>query len=123
MEASVSALDASFRHDLFDAAKTEREEALVGDFLKLLPVVVELASRTTEERIRQRWAGADGRAARKMWTSIETDMVLRRVGHAGFNVDPPDAIALKVLCGVLSYVTGTPLTLSAVRKRIAAGGK
>ena len=45
------------------------------------------------------------------------------VRHAGFNVDTPDAIALEVLRRVLSYVTKTSFTTSAVRKRIAADDK
>jgi hypothetical protein len=119
----TSALDASFRHDLFDAAKTEQEEELVGRFLELLPAMMEITNRVTEQRIRQRWSGANGRAARKIWNDFETDFVRGSVRHSGFNVDPPDAIALEVLRRVLSYVTKTSLTISAVRKRIAADDK
>ena len=114
------ALDASFRHDLFDAAKTKQEEKQVGKFLDLLRVMEQLTDRITEKRIRERWAGADGRYARKVWTSIETDMARVSVRQAGFCVDPPDAVALEVLRRVLSFTSKTPLSISAVRKRIAA---
>jgi hypothetical protein len=119
----ISALHASFRHDLFDAAKTEQEEKQVSKFLELLPAMAQLTSRITEKRIRERWAGADGRAARKEWTSIETDMVRHYVRHAGFNVDPPDIVALEVLRRILSFTNETVLSISAIRKRIAADDK
>ena len=66
----ILALDASFSHDLFDAAKTKQEEKQVSEFLQLLPVMKQFIGRITEERIRERWAGADGRSARKTWSSI-----------------------------------------------------
>lgn len=119
----TSALDASFRHDLFDAAKTKLEEKQVGKFLELIPVMTQLAGRITEKRIRERWAGADGRSARKTWTSIETDMVRHYVRHAGFRVDPPDVVALEVLRRVLSFTSEKVLGISAIRKRIAADDK
>ena len=119
----TSTLDASFLDDLFDAAKTEQEEALIGDFLRLLSAVMELTNRITEKRIRERWAGADGRAARKEWTSIETDTVRHYVRHAGFCVDPPDTVALEVLRRILSFTNETVLSISAIRKRIAADDK
>ena len=114
------ALDASFRHDLFGAAKTKREEKQVGKFLDLLRVMARLTGGITEKRIRERWAGADRRYARKVWTGIETDMARISVRQAGFCVDPPDAVALEVLRRVLSFTSKTPLSISAVRKRIAA---
>jgi hypothetical protein len=116
----TSALDASFRHDLFDAAKTKREEKQVGKFLELLPVMEQLSGRITEKRIRERWAGADGRGARKIWADIETDMVRTCVRQAGFGVDPPDVAALETLRRILSFTSKTELSISAVRKRIAA---
>jgi hypothetical protein len=116
----ILALDVSFRHDLFDAAKTKQEEKQVGKFLELLPVMAQLTGRITEQRIRERWAGADGRSARKMWTSIETDMVRAYVRHAGFCVYPPDVAALEALRRVLSFTSKTELSIGAVRKRIAA---
>jgi hypothetical protein len=119
----ILALDASFRHDLFDGVKTEQEEKQVGEFLELLPVMEQLTARITEKRIRERWAGADGRSARKIWTSIETDMVRAYVRHAGFHVDPPDVVALEALRRVLSFTSETTLSISAVRKRIAADDK
>jgi hypothetical protein len=119
----ILALDASFSHDLFDAAKTKQEEKQVGKFLQLLPVMAQLTGRITEKRIRERWAGADGRSARKSWFSIETDMVRHYVRHAGFRVDPPDAVALEVLRRVLSFTSRTELSISAIRKRIAADDK
>jgi hypothetical protein len=114
------ALDASFRHDLFDAAKTKREEKQVGKFLELLSVMAQLAGRITEKRIRERWAGADGRYARKVWTGIETNMARISVRQAGFCVDPPDAVALEALRRVLSFTSKTTLTIGAVRKRVVA---
>jgi hypothetical protein len=113
----ILALDASFRHDLFDAAKTEQEEKQVGKFLVLLPAMAQLTARITEKRIRERWAGADGRGARKIWTSFETDMVRAFVRHAGFRVDPPDGMALEVLRRVMSFTSETVLSTSAIRKR------
>jgi hypothetical protein len=119
----ILAPDASFRHDLFDAAKTKQEEKQVGKFLELLPVMAQFTCRITEKRIRERWAGADGRSARKAWTSIETDMVRAYVRHAGFRVDPPDVVALEALRRILSFTSKTALSISAVRKRIAADDK
>jgi hypothetical protein len=116
----ILALDASFRHDLFDAAKTKREQKQVGIFLELLPVMEQLTARITEKRVRERWAGADGRSARKIWSSIETDFVRGFVRHAGFCVDPPDAAALEALRRVLSFTSKSVLSISAVRKRIVA---
>jgi hypothetical protein len=117
------ALDASFMHDLFDAAKTKQEEKQIGEFLELLPVMAQLTGRITEKRVRERWAGADGRSARKIWSSIETDFVRGFVRHAGFCVDPPDIAALEALRRVLSFTGKTALSISAVRKRIAADDK
>jgi hypothetical protein len=115
------ALDATFRRELFDAAKTKREKAQVGKFIELLPVMTDFVGRITEQRTRKCWAHADRRSARKALNSIETDLVRLAVHHAGFRVYRPDAVGLEVLRGVLSYVTKTSLTTtSAVRKRIAA---
>ena len=116
----TAALDASFRHDLFDAAKTKREEKQVGKFLELLPLMEQFTGRITEKRLRERWAGADGRSARKIWADIETEFVRTGVRQAGFRVDPPDVAALEVLRRILSFTCKTELSISAVRKRIAA---
>jgi hypothetical protein len=113
------AMDASFQHDLLDAAKSKREKDQVVKFIKLLPEMADVVRRITEKRVRERWAGADGRSARKARISIATDLVRFEVDRAGFCVYPPDAVGLKVLRAVLSYVAQTSLTISAVRKRIA----
>jgi hypothetical protein len=114
------ALDATFRHDLFDAAKTKREEKQIGKFLELMDVMMPLADRITEKRIRERWAGADGRSLRKLRTSFETDWTRLHVKHAGFCVDPPDPSTLELLRRVLSFLSQTPMSVDAVRKRLVA---
>jgi hypothetical protein len=118
LEQLTQAIHNSFRHNLFDATKTRREKAQVSRFLHLLPVMTGLVGRITEKGVRERWAGVDGRSARKEWTPYETDIVCWAVGRAGFNIDPPDAAALDLMRRVLSYLIQKPLTVSAVRKRL-----
>jgi hypothetical protein len=117
------ALDASFRHDLFYAAKIKAEEEQIHKFLKLLPMMAQLTDRISPPSIRERWAGSDRRSARKAWTSIETNLVRGFVRRVGFRVDPPDLAALEVLQRILSFTSQTALGVSAIRKRIAADDK